>query len=367
MKIINKTIYLHWKNTQTPYALANKDVLYEPVRVLGTTRSASLKMISYSEEMKEFMNEVLGLSNTSPDWDKTLAAYWHSLSVDIPVGGKALEIGFVWDVTLASKKEHIDRFNSNVDDGSKIKTTDDAAAYFEKASKKITDDYSNLLLKANNISDEKEKDKYISTIYKQKYEAVENLEKLKYKFGTPINIADYLLYRYALIHSDVANEFALVGKSNNIRFYLHSEEDIKQAKEEIRMLSRKRMEALMEVIKDSDKVENLLYAVGLGSKITNADATDRDIAITEYSEKNPKAFIANASNPNLDTIGLIEKYIERNVLKRLEGSTIIVDSNNPAVIVGNDMKEAITFFKNEKDNKQILSEFKARYLGLPKK
>lgn len=366
MKTVSRKIYLYWKKITTPYALANKQHLVEINRVLGSTLKASNKMISYSEENKEFMKEVIGLSPNSPHWDTMLANYWHSLSIDIPNTGKELEIGFVYDITNASKKQFLDSYNSSVSESSKLKTTDDVVNYFKKEYNNIIESAKRALIKAESMPDKKTREAYISNIYKTKYTKIEELETQKYKFGNPIDVADYILYRYALIHSEVANEFNLVDKSNNIRFYLHSEDEIKEIKEMQLAMERSRMEKLKEVLAKRETIDSILYAAKYGDKIKDLDDTGRDLLLMEYSSQNPKDFIKFASDGSIKIKGLIEKYIVFGILNRLESSSVIVSATDSSIIVGNSMEEAIAFFNNTKENKQVLSEFEARFKGLPK-
>ena len=50
-------------------------------------------------------------------------------------------------------------------------------------------------------------------------------------YMTPIKPQDYILWRLALLTSTVANKPEDVEKSTNIRFYLHSIEDVKRMKD----------------------------------------------------------------------------------------------------------------------------------------
>ncbi len=366
METISKKVNLYWKQLVSPYAIANKEHLVEATRVLGTTLSASNKMISYADENVAFMKEVIGLSPNSPNWDTMLGNYWHSLSVDIPIGGRTLEVGFIYDISIASRKANVEAHNANASKEFQINTNADVVKYFETKLKEITDSCDKALTKASTLGEDKDRERFISNAYKTKYTQIEELERQKYKFGSPIDVADYVLYRYCLIHSEVANEFALVDKSNNIRFYLHSEDEIKQMKKLQLQIERTRMEKVKEVMLDSELTEAILYAAKLPIDVATLDSTDRDLALNDYSNTNPKDFIILASNPNIKTIGLIEKYIAFGILTRIEGSNMIVSSTDASVIVGNSINEAIAFFKNEKENKQVLSEFIARYKGLPK-
>lgn len=362
--IESKIVFLYWKNLYSAYAIQNKDVFVETVRTVGSSLSASKKMISNSDEMKVLMPEILGFSPTSPEWDTRLAHYWDSLSEDIPVGGKTLEIGFEWGIDNVNKIPYIDAYNKGVGEGKKIKSNQDISDYFKTQYTDIVTKFKSDTKSAQKLGSPDLVEKAINIAYKSKYDSIENLEKQKYKFGTPLNVAEYILYRYCLVYSHVANEYALLDKSNNIRFYLHSEEELKAAKDREIKLERDRMTAFLEVTKSPEAVENILYVFGLGNVIKGMDSRDKDIELNRISVENPVRFISVANNKNLQTIAKLEKLISVGILRRLENTQIIVDGVDASLILGNTLEEAVAYVTNEK-NKQHVSDLTARYKGLP--
>ena len=365
MITVSKKIFIRWKVLLSPYAEANKQHIIEVSRTIGSSLTSVNKILSNGEEQRELMREILGLSPNSPDWDKTLSHYWHSLSVEIPSEGKELEIGYIYDYNSVSKKVYIDAYNSSVKEDKQFKSSEDIAKYFEKGYEAILSEFEKAKDKSLTMADEKASSQLLTNAYKVKYDKIEALEQQKYKFGNPINVHDYILYRYCLVYSHVANEFDLVNKSNNIRFYLHSEEEIKAFKEEQNKLERARIKTFLDVAKDVTKIENVLYAVGLGNIVKTLDKLDYELELSKFSTTNTKQFLQVCNNSNLETMGLIEKYIMFGVLRRLEGTTVIVDGTDPSLIIGNNMEEAITYFTHDKNKAQI-SEFVTRFKGLPK-
>jgi hypothetical protein len=166
------------------------------------------------------------------------------------------------------------------------------------------------------------------------------------------------------VYSHVANEYDLIDKSTNIRFYLHSEEEVKAAKERENKIEKDRMTAFLEVTKTPEVVEHILYAFGLGHSIKDMDGRDKDIELNKISIENPSKFINLANSKNLKSIATIEKYIVVGLLRRLENTQIVVDGVDPSLILGNSLEEVVGFMSNE-SNKQYLSDLLARYKGLP--
>ena len=80
-------------------------------------------------------------------------------------------------------------------------------------------------------------------------------------------------------------------------------------------------------------------------------------------DKDPAKFISTYSDKNITIKGLIEKYVAYNILKRVQGTNIIVDYNDGSKIIGNDMNAAVTFFSNQ-ENKAVLSEYETKFKDL---
>jgi hypothetical protein len=94
------------------------------------------------------------------------------------------------------------------------------------------------------------------------------------------------------------------------------------------------------------------------------DTTSKHVLLNTISAENPTKFIITTKNTNLKSIGKIEKYIESAILRRLEGSQVIVDGTDSTIIIGDNIEEALTFFADDK-NKGLVSEYATRYKSLP--
>lgn len=362
MITVEKTVLLLFKKLARPYADENSAVFVEEFRALGPTMAAVTHMLSNADEQKEYMPSILGMSANDPKWSERLSHYWNSISVDIPSNGKVLQVGFVYDVNSLAKQSYVQAYNKST--GKKFETDEDVVNYFKGSYELIIKTFNDNLIAANKLSNMKDQDRFIKDVYTKKYDSIIKLEAQKYKFGTPIDIEDYMLYRMCLVHSHVANEMALADKSNNIRFYLHSEEEIKLEKEKALKLETDRMEAFLSVVKDQSKLENVLYAMKVPN-INTMSVSDKPVALNNISLENPAKFIRTVSNPNLVTIGKIEKYIQFGILNRIPNSDIIVDAIDSEKIIGNNIHEAITYFNNE-TNKGDISAYETKYKSLPK-
>lgn len=331
---INKKISILWKLGMSAFMEANKKVLVSEPRRIGASDSAIRKMIANTEEQKVLMPSIIAEDPNSSNWSKSIKNYWNSISVDIVVGGKDLEAGFDYDIETTNEKT-----STNIKELIK-KTT------YTKENKTVVP-----------IKD---------SVTLAKYCEAKVPEDEKYKYGFPIVIEDYILYRYCLVYRDVANNAKDINKSAHIRFYIFSEAEASKNKKTLHDTNRKAMALYLDVIKDKEKLDSILYLMGRGNQIINMkDDIDKQMLLEEVYKSTPAKFIKVCGDQKLGLKGDIEKFIASGILKRFPGSSMIVDSNDAAEIVGNNIDEAVTYFSSD-IKKAKISEYYSRYKGLLK-
>jgi len=374
MITISRKYELIVKTNLSAYAIANAKELVPSAKILGSTMGAVNKMLSLSQELKLLMPEIIGLAAVSPDWDRMIARYWNSLSEPIPYVGKTLETGFKYDLNDVTKKEYINAINTQIkEEDKKIKTDEDLKTYIYLKLSEVEDAYKAAILEANSLS-EKDKETALKAAYDAKYAKIWNIEAEHYKVGTPIEPFQYLLWKYCLVCSHVANEFSFAEKSMNIEFYLSSEDNKKQLERIKIQTKNKAMEKYLSIITSKKNVADILFAIGLGGKIFDLakdnEGADLDlqlhVLLQSTMDKDPAKFISLASDKNIALKGLIEKYVTYNIFKRIQGTNIITDYTNPSKIIGNDLDAAVTFCSNP-ENVAVVSEYETRFKDLNSK
>lgn len=336
MKTVNRKVEILWKYNPSTFEKMNKDVLGEPFRKVGSSITAVNKIISNenSAMLRFLMPSFLGIDPDSKDvnWDSHIKNYWDSLSVDISSGGRNLETGFSF----------------SLDDNRR-------STYIEK------------LAKENNIKSDEDLADFVMGFKGSKPNVP---EEYKWKYGEPLNTEDYLLWRYVLNYKHVANDITDINKSPNIRFYLHTQEDRDKIKKDAAKLKREALTAYTEFVNnasidDYNDVLSILTPDSIRDIVSNKDLDDKQSVLMEQAINEPKKFIELVKDKNLKNKATIQRMIAFGVLKQLPGSTVIVESADPSVIIGNNMDEAITFITNEK-NKVKLNELTAKYKAITK-
>lgn len=312
------------------FRLLNKDVFSDLGGRLGSVQGAVKNILSpqYEQMLKSLMPTILTTSPNDPTWYKRVANYWNSFGLKIPIGGVRLEIGFNFNINDTERKAAITEL---IDIASKatpkfiIKTDEDLRDYVLK-----------------NITE---------------------LEKFKY--ATPINVELYLTWIFCLGHREVAKHADHINKSVKIHLLLIDPKDIEDTRRSQHTLSVEASKKYLEIIADRSKVKDILYAKG--ENASKYDDIDADAKLKMFADNNPREFLTIANSSNLTTKAKIERYCVKGILKRLPNTSIIVDANDPGVVVGNTLDEAIAYFSSEAaDRVAKVKEFKTRYSQIVK-
>ena len=365
MQINNKSVFIKVRKLNSAYSTANKKPLMDVDinRTIGASIRGVNKMLANPEEQKIIMQDIIAISPNSGEWNKELTNYWNSFSYDIPENGKELEIGFIYDINDLSKKPFIESINKGISIAKdKLESDNDLRKYIDNRLKLVIDDFKKSMSAAGTIKDVLRAKKAFDAAYDIKYKSIETIERERYKVGRPIEAFDYMLYRYCLVYSDVANEPDLTTKSPRIRFYLHSSTDIKLAKDNKVKDTRVRTKLLLEVTESVEDIENFLYAIGEASNIPEDDS-DKYLKVEKLSISRADDFLRIARDKDLNIVGTIEKYISAGIFNRFEGSKIIYDATNMDEPLGNTIEEVVKYFKATA-NKAMVADLKTRYKNL---
>lgn len=318
---VNRQISIRWKLNPDSFGVINSKVISDFTRKFGSTQVAVNAILVKDDMMKMLMPFVIGVSPSDPSWNKRIADYWHSLSVDIPSGGKDLEIGFSFDL-------------------------DDK-------------------LRQDNIKDIKSKNKGITTSEDLARVVLANVdEEEMYKYGTPLVIEDYLLWIYSFKYHDVANTPEELEKSTSIRFYIHDEKIVKAKQAALVDIALEAQGILINTLAKDNATTRIydILSVLEPSGISSFDTMtpkDRQIKIFELVSLKPKEFIEIANDANLEIRSLIEKLLNARILRKLPNTDIIVDVEDPSIQIGATTADAISWFSITTNDPKI-GEYKTR-------
>lgn len=269
-----------------------------------------LRGLSNDEEVK-YLPSLIGTSISSPNWDKDARNYWANISKIVP----------------PSKEE-----KGEMTGGLRLEV---GRAY---------------------ISQEDEE-----------FDATCTDESLKK--GFPININDFILWRYCLVYNRVANTKELVESSPKIDFYLYSKEEdiiVKKSAFKVKkdasqlfyskMADRSWVDWLLRVFVANDPEPKIFI-----KDLDKVSEDEKDIALEAYVNNQPEKFHKLGTDASLELRSFIELAISKGRLSRIPNTDTIQMGD---LTLGNTILEVIAFLKNEK-NFKVLDALKAQVKVTP--
>ena len=153
---------------------------------IGSCVRSSRTLSSNKGEIESYFPALIGLAPNNENFISRVKAYLNNISVSVDELGKTFDISFFWN----RKRDYL-RFRAEEE---AIET-----AYMNSDRKGV---------------------KELREALEAKITKLNLLESEKYKYGYPIVLDDYLIYRHCLLYKDVAKDIALINSDPSIRFIL---------------------------------------------------------------------------------------------------------------------------------------------------
>ena len=182
----------------------------------------------------------------------------------------------------------------------------------------------------------------------------------------PINVKDYVIYRHACKHPDVAENKESAEKSVTKKFYMVNPEAVSADVIKTNDLEDEAMGLYFKYKDDTIKVDQILTI--MGKNIKSLKKEEKVVELKRLSVKNPninefeqketlERFIKVCNDKDLESRFLIQELIGAQYLEKVGTAILIRESGEK---LGDSMKEAIQFINNPK-NSRTLNILKAQY------
>lgn len=170
--------------------------------------------------------------------------------------------------------------------------------------------------------------------------------------GEPLNLMDYIRYKFACAHPYVAKDEMEMKTNRSYKYYIYDTEI-----EKVKKLSnvKRRKEAYKEFIKlsaDKSKVNQLLMVYGYSPK--TMDEAQKEITLENELEGNPNQFLDYARDKNIQHQAFIQDCISNEVLRRVGNTYLNGDES-----IGDSLEAAVLYLKDKK-NSEVYTTLKAR-------
>lgn len=297
------------------YRKANDKVLPKKMDYIGSCVQSSQILAANKQEVEAYFPNIVGRSVNDPDFVMRVKEYLNNIRVSVDELGRTFDTSFLY-----YHKKDYDRIHA---EETKIEEE------YQKADRTTT--------------------KKLREALKIKINALNALEGTKHKYGYPLNMSDYLLYRHCLLYNDVAKDVALVNADASVRFYF--KDDVKEAKkrQDFRQQVNRAKANYVACLADDKLFDAIYIQYCLANNLPvisslAEDRLEREIKLDKFSTEHPDKFNRIFNNKDNKLIAQIEMLIARGELTRLQYNQNITTADGD--LIGANMKEAVAWFKN---------------------
>lgn len=297
------------------YRKANDKVLPKKMDYIGSCVQSSQILAANKQEVEAYFPNIVGRSINDPDFVMRVKEYLNNIRVSVDELGRTFDTSFLY-----YHKKDYDRIHA---EETKIEEE------YQKADRTTT--------------------KKLREALKIKINALNALEGTKHKYGYPLNMSDYLLYRHCLLYNDVAKDIALVNADASVRFYF--KDDVKEAKkrQDFRQQVNRAKANYVACLADDTLFDAIYiqYCIANNLPVISSlaeDRLEREIKLDKFSTEHPDKFNRIFNNKDNKLIAQIEMLIARGELNRLQYNQNITTADGE--LIGANMKEAVAWFKN---------------------
>lgn len=311
----NRTIIISLAENYSNYRKVNMASLGPIKGTIGSSVRSTRTLMGHKGEIEAYYPSLLGISATHNEFISRVKSYLSNIQFTITGGDAKLDVSFVYK----HKSDYL---------------------RIAKEEDKIMCEYN--AIPKNNI-DELEKGA------KKRDRDLDVLESTKYKYGYPVNLEDYILYRHCLLYSEIAKDPVFLNSNPNLRFYI---KDAAREESRKKKLIEERKLALRNIV-ELDASPAKFQAVYVAVAKINADniaaaiEKDKTVQLAElmdYANLNPDKFNKIMNDKNVEMKAFIEILITRGELIRSTYNQQITTADG--TFVGANMNEAVAFFNN---------------------
>jgi len=177
------------------------------------------------------------------------------------------------------------------------------------------------------------------------------------KDNLPISIMDYIRWRHALGHPEVADNKDEAMGNQLISYYIFDPEGLKAKNQDLIDARDTAMEYYLLLKKDKEKLDNFLAMLGEDPRGFEDQQEKLDFLtniINSRETEKVNDFVTLYEDPKLENKSLLEKMVLTGVLKRVGPRYIVAETD---AILGNSQEEALFEIEDQK-NEQLMVALK---------
>lgn len=318
----HKSITIALVKNYSFYRRANDKVMTKRRDFIGSSVSSSRVLSSNKEEVEAYFPRLIGLSPNNDNFISRVKQYLNNIQVAVDELGKTFDCSFHYNhysdyLTIKKKEEQIEN-----------------------------------KYKLANKSNSKD----LRAALKEKITLLNELESSKHKFGYPLNLEDYILYRHCLLYNDIAKDTALINSDASIRFYFKDNNKEAELQKKLRTEINNAKANYVQVVSDPDMFDAVYiqYCVINGLPIVSSMLEDRitkENQLDRFSIEDPIKFNKICRDNDIKLKALIETLIARGEFIRAQHNQNILTPEGD--FIGANMKEAVAWFKDSANSAMV--------------
>ena len=173
-------------------------------------------------------------------------------------------------------------------------------------------------------------------------------------------ISNYILFRYCLVYSRVANSIADVYASPRIRFYLFSRDQEVKRKHDIFKEQTKATKAFLDIMEDEVVLDSVLRMFGKDPD-TFESIGEKHLEIDVIKTKNPTKFLDFLRDKDLTLKASIKKAVSQGVIYNPINTDSYYYGADNDVLLGNSLLDTVLYLKSDDEKKkQVRDSIKAQ-------
>lgn len=318
----HKSITIALVKNYSFYRRSNDKIMTKRRDFIGSSVSSSRVLSSNKEEVEAYFPRLVGLSPNNDNFMNRVKQYLNNIQVAVDELGKTFDCSF-----------HYNHYSDYL--------------AIKKKEEKIESNYK-LANKSNN--------KDLRAALKEKLTLLNELESSKHKFGYPLNLEDYILYRHCLLYNDIAKDTALINSDASIRFYFKDNNKEAELQKKLRTEINNAKANYVNVVSDPDMFDAVYiqYCVISGRPIVSSMLEDRitkENQLDRFSIENPIKFNHICRDNDIKLKALIETLIARGEFIRAQHNQNILTPEGD--FIGANMKEAVAWFKDSANSAMV--------------
>lgn len=321
-----KSITIALVKNYSLYRRANDKVLPKRRDFIGSSVSSSRILSSNKEEVEAYFPQLIGLSPNNENFINRVKQYLNNIQVAVDELGKTFDCSF-----------HYKRYSDYLD--------------FKKKEEAIEEQYKTA--NKSNLMD-------LRTALNQKITLLNELESTKHKYGYPVKLEDYILYRHCLLYKDIAKDTAIINSDSSIRFYFKDNNKEAELQKKLRISINKAKANYVEMVGDTQLFDAVYiqYCVFMGKPIVSSMLEDRitkETQLDRFSIEEPVKFNKIFSDRDIKIKSIIETLIARGEFIRAQHNQNIITPEGD--FIGANINEAVAWFKDS-SNAALVEAYK---------